>query len=128
MCPQQHHFRKYRSGETQLLEFAEEVSAAMESGTSTNVIIMDFAKAFDRVNHNFQVHKLKHYGIRGNTNSWIANFLHDWKQAVVVDGAKSDNTNVKLEVPQGSVLGPCFSSLYQQPASQSFSSFPIVCR
>ena len=55
--PQQHSFRKYRSCETHLLEFIEEVSAALESGMPTDVIIMDFAEAFDRVNHSLLVHK-----------------------------------------------------------------------
>ena len=51
------------------LNLKEEVSPAMESVASTDVIMMDFAKAFDRVNHSLLVHKLNHYGIRGNTNS-----------------------------------------------------------
>ena len=84
----------------------------MESVASTDVIMIDFAKAFDRVNHSLLVHKLNHYGIRGNTNSWIENFLHDRKQAVVVDGAKSDYKYVKSDVPQGSVLGLCLFLLY----------------
>ena len=43
LCPQLHGFHRYRSCEMQLLEFIEEVSAAMESGMPTDVIIMDFA-------------------------------------------------------------------------------------
>ena len=74
----------------QLLEVIKEVTAAMESGTPTDVIIMDFAKALDRVNHSLLVHKPSHYSIQGNVNSWITNFLHDRKQAVVVYGAKLD--------------------------------------
>ena len=35
----------------------------MEKCTTTEVIIMDFTKAFDRVNHSLLVHKLDHYGI-----------------------------------------------------------------
>ena len=94
------------------LNLKEEVSPAMESVASTDVIMIDFAKAFDRVNHSLLVHKLNHYGIRGNTNSLIEHFLHDRKQAVVVDGAKSDYKYVKSDVPQGSVLGPFLFLLY----------------
>ena len=94
------------------LNLKEEVSPAMESVASTDVIMIDFAKAFDRVNHSLLVHKLNHYGIRGNTNSLIENFLCDRRQAVVVNGAKSDYKYVKSDVPQGSVLGPFLFLLY----------------
>ena len=40
-----------------------------------DVIVMDFAKAFDKVNHSLLVHKLDYYGIRGETNNWIINFM-----------------------------------------------------
>ena len=56
-------FEKNRSCETQLLEFTEEVSAAIAKGTLTEVIITDFTKAFDRVNHSLLVHKVVHHGI-----------------------------------------------------------------
>ena len=45
--PQQYSFRKNRSCETQLLKFIKALSAAMEKTTTTEVIIMDFSKAFD---------------------------------------------------------------------------------
>ena len=72
----------------------------------------DFAKAFDKVNHSLLLHKLDHYGVRGQVNRWIAGFLQDRKQAVVADGAKSDSVAVKSGVPQGSVLGPSLFMVY----------------
>ena len=61
----QHGFRKGRSCETQLLEFVEEVTTGLDEGLPTDVIIMDFAKAFDKVNHSLLTHKLAYYGVRG---------------------------------------------------------------
>ena len=112
LANQQHGFRKHCSCETQLLEFIEEVSAAMERGITTEVMVLDFAKAFDRVNHSLLCHKLNHYSIRGNTNRFIANFLSGCMQSVVVDGARSGYVDVKTGVPQGSVLGPCLFLCY----------------
>ena len=37
----------------------------------TDLIIMDFAKAFDKVPHRRLLHKLDYYGIRGSTHKWI---------------------------------------------------------
>ena len=112
LCKQQHGFRSGHSCETQLLEFIEDITKGLDEGKETDVIIMDFAKAFDRVNHSLLVHKLEYYGIKGMTNRWIKNFLSDRTQAVVVEGETSSAINVKSGVPQGSVLGPCLFLLY----------------
>ena len=72
----------------------------------TDVAILDFSKAFDTVPHKRLLHKLSHYGITGKINLWIASFLLDRKQCVVVDGESSSSARVVSGVPQGTVLGP----------------------
>ena len=59
------------------------------------------------MNHSLLLHTLKRYGVQGTTNTWIANFLSNRRQAVVVSGASSHLVNVMSGVPQESVLGPC---------------------
>ena len=72
----------------------------------TDLIIMDFAKTFDKVPHRRLLHKLEYYGIRGSTNKWINSWLSERTQQVVLDGQASDPVPVLSGVPQGLVLGP----------------------
>ena len=47
----QHGFRKKQSTDTQLLAFTQDILANLSGGRQTDVIIMDFAKVFDKVPH-----------------------------------------------------------------------------
>ena len=72
----------------------------------TDLVILDFSKAFDTVPHRKLLHKLNHYGIDGKVNNWIKAFLMDRQQQVMVEGEFSDSCSVDSGVPQGTVLGP----------------------
>ena len=104
----QHGFRRGRACETQLIKFIDYLTSNLEEGQQTDILIMDFAKAVDKVDHILLIHKLHHYSIRGVVNTWIKNWLKDRTQSVVtlVEGEKSEPVSVDSGVPQGSVLGP----------------------
>ena len=83
------------------------LDGAMNRGhKQTDLIIMDFAKAFDKVPHRRLLHILNYYGIRGSTHTLISSWLSGHSQQVVLDGQASDPVPVLSGVPQGSVLGP----------------------
>ncbi len=84
----------------------------MHNGKQTDILIMDFSKAFDRVGHERLLAKLVHYGITGKTNNLIRSFLSNYKQTVVLEDERSYCANVTSGIPQGSVLSPCLFLMY----------------
>ncbi|KAL8616823.1 hypothetical protein ACOMHN_017860 [Nucella lapillus] len=85
----QHGFRKRRSCETQLILTAHDLAAELSNKGQTDLILLDFSKAFDKVPHLRLLSKLELYGVRGKTKQWIESFLHERTQQVVVEGESS---------------------------------------
>ena len=73
---------------------------------------MDLSKAFDTIDHDILIYKLKRYGIRGLALSWIIDYLSNRKQYVLFKSSKSQNSNIVCGVPQGSILGPLLFLVY----------------
>ncbi|CAH8605723.1 unnamed protein product [Dicrocoelium dendriticum] len=102
----QHGFRRQRSCLSNLLLARDSWTTAADSGQETHVIFLDFAKAFDKVDHKILLRKLSSYGVSGDLMDWIRNYLQNRTFQVRVDGALSPRILATSGVPQGSVLGP----------------------
>ena len=78
----------------------------------TDLILLDFSKALDKVSHEKLALKLHDYGIRGPALKWVKGFLDNRHQSVIVNGSSSEPILVSSGVPQGSVLGPLLFLIY----------------
>ena len=112
ICQNQHGFRKHRSCLTQLLSHIDIILQNYLNNSETDVIYLDYAKAFDKVDHQILLNKLYSYGIRGKLLMWLNSYLSNRWQSVTVSGKKSNPAKVISGVPQGTVLGPILFILY----------------
>ncbi len=68
-------FLPRRSCLSNLLVFEEEVTRMIDEGQTVDVIYLDFAKAFDSVNHRFLLAKMKSFGLGAVVVRWIEAYL-----------------------------------------------------
>ena len=71
----QHGFRQRHSYELQLITVIESVAGNLDLGQYSDLLLLDFSKAFDTVPHRRLLNKLNFYGIRGNLKTWFEQWL-----------------------------------------------------
>merc|ERR1711874_99030 len=94
-----------RSTLSQLLNHVEDSIRAWENGKVTDTVYLDFAKAFDKVDHDILCHKLENLGINGKVGIWVKEFFSGRSQQVSANGILYELVPVISGVPQGTVMG-----------------------
>lgn len=105
-------FRKGRSCEHALLTAQNELLSSLSKKEIALLLLIDFSKAFDMVDHDILLKKLYKYGIRGNALNWMQSYLQGRQQYVTIGGSVSTKMPIIYGVPQGSILGPLLFIIY----------------
>jgi len=105
-------FQQNSSTSDAVLEFLDNVYHNLDVRNSIVSVFLDFSKAFDTVKHDIMVQKLDYLGIRGLPLEWFRSYLYRRQQYVDVGGHVSALSDIRMGVPQGSILGPMLFLLY----------------
>ena len=108
----QFRFQKGKSTEHAALDLYTNIIKAIEKHEKICAIFLDFAKAFDTVNHDIRLREMEHHGIRAKLLEWFKSYLENRKEGVNTNGNSSEFSDITCGVPQGSVLGPLLFLIY----------------
>ena len=94
------------------LYFSDDILKLFDQKKVAIVTFMDLSKAFDCVDHDILLSKLKRYGIYETALQWINSYLSDREHFVSCNQTHSSLLNLNIGVPQGSILGPLLFLIY----------------
>ena len=123
--PNQWGFEEGKSTELLLLHMTKIWKYALDQGKVVRVLLIDFKKAFDSINHNIMMKKLQGCGISGPLLRLLESYLQERIQYVQLNKSKSKTRSITYGVPQGSLLGPRLFSLYVNDLPSAIASSEV---
>ena len=105
-------FRSLHSTALALIDWTKDWLINIDKGNSNFAVFLDIKKAFDTVDHEILLQKLKFYGIMSNELNFFKSYLTNRSQFCRIRGFKSPFGGVLSGVPQGSILGPLLFIIY----------------
>ena len=112
LSAQLHGFRSYRSCQTALISWTNRLFAARENGLYFAVVFLDYSKAFNCLNHELLLQKLRRIDATDNTVSWFRSYFTGRQQRLKYNNSLSDPLPVSSGIPQDSVFAPQLYNIY----------------
>lgn len=112
ISPTQYGFQRNKGTLDALIQFANQSLAALNYSNVILGIFIDFSKAFDTIDHQILLKKLKAYNFSSKTVQLFESYLSNRTQCVKISNVYSCPLNIRCGVPQGSILGPTLFLLY----------------
>ena len=95
-----------------LLSVTDDLLKAMDEKKISILVLMNMSKAFDSINHDMLLFKLRSLGVSPSALEWFKSYLKGRYQYVRIGDVVSQSLPVDYGVPQESILGPVLFTVY----------------
>lgn len=116
------HQSGYREGfstETALIKVIDDLKQALDRKELSILVLLDFSKAFDKVDHILLVSILKSLSLSDNVTGWFKDYLTERKLVVKMEERTAAGSMLRRGIPQGSTLSALLFSLFINRLSES---------